>query len=286
MLKHAVLDLSHHPLACQEIVKQAEGSPVCLVPAIVNKAGQMIADARHVQKEVCGVICLGEDGQWIATQLPNHSDDPLFFSLGDEFEKYRDKAIAIYHSHHGEDVSGELSDADIANSFECGIPYLSYHVDFKVWDYFDPDALHPFPLELDPSLTPDNPKYYDRWRFRYGRSDCWRVIRSWYAGVLGVEAGDHARVALTPIHLQFSAERARAQGFTPHPKTETIADHDVILFDAFQGRANHVGVIIDATRNLMLHSIGYDHYSIIENFDQSWRDKARTIYRHREVAHD
>jgi proteasome lid subunit RPN8/RPN11 len=272
MLKHLTLDPNLiRSECCQTIAAQAHKSPTVLV------------NGRSIHAEICGVIILNDQQAWEPVQLINHSSDPLFFEMGEDFELYRDRAIAIYHSHHGDEVSGELSDVDITNSIECNIPYLSYHADFDQWDYFDPNGLHPFPLEQNPVLSKFDPAYYAPWRFRYGRSDCWRVVRSWYAGVLSIEAGDHPRTALTPIHAQFSSDRAKAQGFDPHPKDVLIRDHDVLLMDMHQGRSNHVAVVIDAEANLILHTVGFDHYSKVENYDQSWRDRTRTIYRHREV---
>lgn len=273
MLEHRILDPDLvRSACCLTIAEQSRNAPIVEV------------DGRSVQREICGVITLGDDGQtWEPIELINHSPDPLFFEMGEDFEPWRDRAIAIYHSHHGYEISGELSDIDIANSSECGIPYMSYHTDFDQWDYFDPNGLHPFPLELDPALSKFDPKYYAPWRFRYGRSDCWRVVRSWYAGVLSIEAGDHPRTALIPLHVQFSADRAATQGFIPHSKETPLRDHDVLLIDLNQGRSNHVAVVINADDNLILHTLGFDHYSKVENYDQSWRDRTRTIYRHREV---
>ena len=238
---------------------------------------------RNPDREVCGVIVGGARPRAVA--IPNrHANPKSFFSMSEEdFAPYRDNAIAIYHTHVGDSVGAELGEIDIANAHSMGLPYISYHHGHRCWDCFDPNGLHPFPFEISPELDPTTIDYYLRWRFVYGRSDCWRLVMAWLAGVKGIELEDRPRLELTEHHGQFSPQNAASQNLIQingwQDGGNPLADGDILLMDILGGRANHVAVIIDASRNRMLHTLGPDSVSKVDDFDQSWRNRTRTVYR-------
>lgn len=232
------------------------------------------------KREICGVI-LG-DGSIV--QLENVAEESTpgqeLFEFGEEYEQYRDRAACIYHSHVGIDVSAELSSADILNAKEQQLPYLVYHPQFRQWDYFDPTALHPYPMEMS-VLEPTQIEYYLLWRFNYGRSDCGSLVRAWYAGMLGIDLQDKLRFDWAEAAKHFELERFEELGFELIPKKEGFRTHDVICFDIARGRQNHIGVICSATYNQLLHNLGEGHYSEVVNYGNDWRDRARYVFRHK-----
>jgi cell wall-associated NlpC family hydrolase len=229
-------------------------------------------------REVCGVIL--RDGELI--ELANVAESDHEFELPEEFEACRDRAICIYHSHVGIETAAHLSPADILNAKEQGIAYLTYHAQFHQWDYYDPTALHPFPLEMTGAIAPTEPEYYLLWRFDYGRSDCYSLCRSWYAGMLGIDLGDYQRADLgdvTPI--QFMDDRFIEQGFVKLGPNDQMQAHDLICFDIAGGTYNHIGICRSAEYNQLLHNLGEGRYSEVTAYNQSWRDRTRSVFRHR-----
>lgn len=247
--------------------------------AIINHANSSPA------REVCGAIL--RDGSIV--QLTNHSEQGDQFEMGAEFEQFRERAVAIYHSHVGLEVGAQLSPADIQNSKEQGIPYLSYHPQHRQWDYFDPGALHPFPMEMDQSMQPQQTNYYLLWRFEYGRSDCYSLVRSWYAGMLGIALGDYPRIELDKVIRlgleQFGGDRTIAEGFEKLTPDTLIQDHDILLIDmgARRYRGHHLAIVCDAASNQILHNTGEGQYSQIASYNLEWRDRTRAIFRHKQL---
>jgi proteasome lid subunit RPN8/RPN11 len=254
-----------------------------------SQAGRSIVkQAAAASREICGVIV--DLAKPRAVQLPNHSKDPDLFAMGDEFEPYRqsDSVIAIYHSHVNAGVGAELSDRDIFNSIELGIPYLSFHRLYRQWDYFDPYGLHPFPAEISKGLKPNSLDYYKNWRFVYGRSDCWRLVRSWFAGQYSIDLGDNPRKKLDILRSQFPPEAAAQKDLKPVPEWWTdhdvLQDGDILLMNILGGRENHAGVVVDAKQKLFLHTLGEDSLSTIEELDRGWVSRVQHVYRHKELV--
>jgi proteasome lid subunit RPN8/RPN11 len=245
-------------------------------------AGAVMYQCKSVFKgEACGVIL--DNGDVVA--LENKSADlESEFEMGAEFEGYRSRAIAIYHSHISPDIPAELSSADISNSKEMNIPYLCYHTIFGQWDYFDPLALHPFPMEMDAMQSPRQLDYYNLWRFVYGRSDCFSLVRAYYAGMLQIPLRDYGRVDLDTCNElglnQFTPSRVRVQGFRQLSKETPIQDHDVLLINLGTPEPGHLAIVCSAEGNQVLHNLGEGRYSMVESLDTSLRNATVWMYRH------
>ena len=234
------------------------------------------------KKEVCGIIL--KDGSIV--QMENIADDAQTFEMSAEFERYRDQALLIYHSHIGADVGAELSPTDIINAKEQRIPYLSYHGYFNQWDYFDPLAIHPYPLEMDANMLPQNLNYYCLWRFEYGRSDCHSLCRAWYAGKLGIALGDYPRESIESDEIRrLCDDRAKLEGFIKLPKDTPIQNHDIISIRLTYNdqRGDHLAIVCDVDRNEILHNLGEGRYSEPISYDDHWRLRTTAIYRHKQV---
>lgn len=248
-----------------------------------DQAAEIISHAESSpDREICGGIL--KDGSVLP--IENTSLSPDEFEMGEEFEQYRPRVAAIYHSHVGIDVAAQLSRTDIANSKELLIPYLVYHPQFRQWDYFDPTAIHPYPMELRSDLSPQQLEYYLLWRFQYDRCDCGSIVRAWYHGMLGIELQDYRRSRFSRNHDQFSIERFQELGFELIPDKNEFATHDVVVFDYEQGRANHIGVIASMTYNQLLHNPGEGAYSTVVNYGSDWRDRARYVFRHKVLVEE
>lgn len=237
----------------------------------------------HTQmvEEVCG-ICLTEK-RFI--QTPNIAPNPSERFMIDRnlFDQYADETIAIFHTHIASDVGHQLSTADIETSRALGTPYLLYHPLYDGWDYFDPLAIHPYPLEA--TGTCHDVEYYTLWRFDYARSDCAAVVRGWYKGRLNICLEDYPRMDLDESieHriCQFNADRLRENGFKILSVDTAIQTHDIIGLDlAGINQPHHLAVIVDAPANQMLHNLGRDRFSQIDLYSQSWRSRTLEIYRH------
>lgn len=231
--------------------------------------------------EICG-LCLTEK-RFI--QTPNLAPNPSerFMIDRDLFDRHADETIAIFHTHVMSDVGHQLSTADIESSRALEVPYLLYHPLYDGWDYFDPNEIHPYPLEAlgDPSQI----EYYTLWKFDYARSDCAALVRGWYKGRLNIEIEDYPRIDLDESIqnriCQFNAERLKDNGFRILSPNTEIQTHDIVGFDlAGINQPHHLGVIIDAEANHMIHNLGRDRYSQIDLYNQSWRSRTKEIYRH------
>jgi proteasome lid subunit RPN8/RPN11 len=257
LLKHRIFELTG---LARPIMNHAQSSP---------------------SREVCGVILW--DGSVI--EIDNIAPDDSEFEMDAEFEQYREQTLAIYHSHIGPEVGAELSPADIANSKELGIPYLSYTPYFNQWDYFDPKAIHPFPLELTAGMQPQSTEYYLLWRFDYGRSDCYSLARSWYAGKLGIALADYDRKPLDSGDIQFREDLIDELGFVTLPRDTLVQDHDVlgIRLAAMEQRGDHLAIVSDAMSNQILHNYGEGRYSTATSYDPSWRNRTIAVYRHKQL---
>ena len=117
------------------------------------KVKQEIAEhARTLpSQEVCGVVLNGE----IVISLPNEHPTPeTDFQLpSNTLPKYSGQLLCIYHSHWEESSPALLTPADVINARATGVASVVYHTTFDQWDLFDPNGLHPWPLNrqyLDP----------------------------------------------------------------------------------------------------------------------------------------
>lgn len=235
----------------------------------------------QLDEEICGICLTGK--RFIQTQNIAPNPRERFMIDRSIFEQYSEETIAIFHTHIASDVGAMLSVSDIETSRALRVPYLLYHPMYREWDYFDPQAIHPYPLEA--SGSPSDLEYYTLWRFDYARSDCAAVVRGWYKGRLGIELEDYPRIDLEESieHriCQFNRDRLQENHFTILPSDAQIKTHDIIGLDlAGINQAHHLAVIVDAESNKILHNLGQDRFSQIDLYGKSWRSRTIDIYRH------
>lgn len=229
-------------------------------------------------EEVCGIIV---DGQAIA--LPNIAPD-----RSNDFACVIDrKADAIYHSHCSDMMAGELSLEDIerCKSQRDKLPYILYHSVFDVFDLYNPTSPNPFPLTLkgDPSTL----DFYTGWRFVWGRSDCFGLIRSYFLGMHGLDIGDFRRPTRKeqrtfPQPDYVPAWNGEKNGFVLMPRGETIRNYDVIEIAQRGGtNSNHIAVIVNDTGMQMLHSPSLKDVSKVELYGDFWQSRTTKHFRHK-----
>lgn len=91
----------------------------------------------------------------------------------------------IIHTHYSDSMTGTLSNEDITTSLSLRIGTYLYHVDFGVWDYFNPNFPHPYPLKL---VRPERLEHLNYLGLKYSpyRCNCYTLVRDYAKGVLNI----------------------------------------------------------------------------------------------------
>jgi len=243
------------------------------------------------QEEVCGIVV---DGHAIA--LPNIGrliKDPLtekyfrdkvnnFGIAPSDLTKYDRASIqAVYHSHWSDFHPGELTieDLEIAHGKDR-LPLLLYHSGFDSWDYYEPDNPNPFPLNpIHKSITDID--HYLNWRFDWGRSDCFALVRRFCLGVLNTDIGEWERPEQSTFPLSDFHCNWNRKGLIEIDKD----DPDIRLYDlieiAMSGglEPNHLAIVVDPVADKILHSPEISRRSFVGLYGNHWR--SRTVRRQR-----
>ncbi|NER93623.1 MAG: hypothetical protein F6J86_07255 [Symploca sp. SIO1B1] len=227
------------------------------------------------EEEVCGVVVDGD-----AIRIPNiHPDKANHFELDNSWVNLQPDAI--YHSHWKDEQPGELSLEDLEQCKFCGIPYILHHVGFDEWDYYEPKSPNPFPLKKQGD--PQTLDFYLNWRFVWGRSDCFALIRSYFLGILGIDIGDFRRPPLDgfPTIGWLTPWKAEEHGFVQVTPGLPLRKHDIIQIALKGGREpNHLGVIVDAEGMQMLHNVSAEYTSQVGLYGSYWQTRTTHIFRH------
>lgn len=246
------------------------------------KDAAIVAHAKEFPtEEVCGVVVGGKTFRMLntATDKKNHFQIDL-------------SAIAlrpntIYHSHWADSQPGELSLDDIEMCRWCAdkIPYLLYHTVFDEWDYYDPTSPNPFPLKWkgDPTTL----DFYLGWRFVWGRSDCFELVRCYYLGMLGIDIGNFRRPSPDdfPTLGWMTPWKADEHGFVQIAAGSPVQKHDVIKMALKGGREpNHIGVIVDAERMQFLHNVSPEYTSQTGLYGSYWQQRTTQVFRHESLV--
>lgn len=201
----------------------------------------------------------------------------------------------VWHSHCKDTQPGELSFTDIERcKFNRNqLPYGLYRPSFdehtpECWDYFDPKSPNPFPL-LN-TKNPDSLDFYLGWRFIWGRSDCFALVRCYFLGILGIDIGDFKRPERNqrrtfPQPEYIAPWKAEEHGFVRIQRGEAVRTNDVIEIAQKGGvNANHIAVIVDDVAMTMLHSPSRLEVSRTEMYSQHWQSRTVNHFRHKNFA--
>ena len=242
-------------------------------------------------EEVCGFIMhrVRRGGDEGVKQLPNIAADRSdSFEIAESAVKRAvdsGKLLAVWHSHPLESQPAILSPEDIAMSKARGIPYLLYHPAFEQWDYFDPSGTHPFPLELDPALTPDQLEYYLGRRFVWNRSDCASLVIDYYKGVLGINLLDYPRGGIDPTCVanedwDVIQQNYAANGFRKLDRDEPRQNGDSAVVCLAGPNPHHFVILHDASANVGLHILE-NQVSTKVFYGEALQQRTRLILRHK-----
>ncbi len=246
-------------------------------------------------QEVCGVVLKDNSTVWSANLAEDSSNG---FCLDENCTDLvlSKIAIAVYHSHpseshprimqfSGRDEQGQWKYTDIYYSQHCKIPYILYHTIEKSWDLYDPDALYPFPLELDrrPS-DPMNIEFYLRWQWHWGRSDCYSLMRSYFRGMVGIQLPEVERSPNPDEFKDPGWDKYRLglvqNGFIDLNEGDKLQLHDVVLMKVQGENFHHCGIIVDAERSWMLHHLMFPRLSERIVYGGYWLDLTHSVWRH------
>ena len=235
----------------------------------------------NLKEEICGV-CL-KDGSFIQAENLALKKESHFMFNRSVIDQNEGDVLAIFHTHILESDGSVFSSHDIEVSRSLEIPYLLYSPADGGWDYYDPMGIHPYPLEAEGE--PTDLSYYCLWRFDYARADCASTVRGWYQGKLGIRLEDYNRIDLESAieHRldQFGPGRWVENGFRILDKDTPLKDHDIVAIDvAGLQQAHHLGVIVSASNNLMLHNLGRDRFSEVISYGDAWRSRTFHAARH------
>lgn len=234
------------------------------------------------KKEVCGIV---SDGKFIVTQ--NVADNPRddFQINAAEIGAYFGKIDFIWHTHCSSSHPDLLTPSDIALSRKIQAPILMVHIVTNAVDYYEPNNFNPFPLSRCVShqvLIPNvkvgarNIKFYEGWQSNdllWGRSDCFETVRCYFLGMHGIEIGNFDRPPLQgfPAPDWRTPWIAEKHGFVV---VDDIRDNDILEIALNGGEnANHLAVVVDAQRGLILHQPGFGHLSQVSRLGGYWRDR-------------
>jgi proteasome lid subunit RPN8/RPN11 len=242
------------------------------------------------QEEVCGIVVNGQaialpnagrllkdsTGEYIRDKVNNFAIAPS------DLAKYDRASIqSIYHSHWSDFHPGELTieDLEIAHSGDR-FPLLLYHSGFDSWDYYEPDNPNPFPLNpIRKSVT--DVDFYLNWRFTWGRSDCFALIRRFCLGTLGTDIGEWSRPEQSTFPLpDFHCTWKRKNLIEIDKDNPDIRLYDLIEIAMDGGlEPNHLAIVVDPVADKILHNPGIESRSYVGLYGNYWR--GRTVRRQR-----
>ena len=222
-------------------------------------------------KEACGIIKTDGSVVQILNSAANPESNFDIRNIGYSHSEIR----LIWHSHYKDDQPGEFTHSDLNLSHQTKIPILLYHAGFNEWDYYEP--LNPNPWPLKPSaFAPDNIEFYTNWRFSWGRSDCFSLVRRYFLGMHNKSIKEfHRPNPEETFNTSWDANQHWSytdNGFEAMPHGSTPQNNDIFGVALRGGKnINHLAVMVDATQNLILHNIGKNRRSRIDRYDDSWR---------------
>lgn len=244
--------------------------------------------AANPTEENCGIIAEGH-----AVPCKNLASDP-----SQDFVLVLPGGVqpdAIWHSHCTDTQPGELTFTDIERCKfnRNALPYLLHRPEFdehtpECWDYYDPKSPNPFPLTN--TKNPNTLDFYLGWRFIWGRSDCFALVRSYFLGMLSIDIGDFKRPDRTarrtfPQPEYVAPWKAEENGFVRVPRGEVVRTNDVVEIAQYGGvNANHIAVITDDVAMMMLHNPDKKNVSTTEMYTDYWQSRTVSHFRHRNYS--
>jgi hypothetical protein len=228
--------------------------------------------------ESCGLVIHNQ-----VVSLPNSHSDPVdnFAIASKDLAKFNYSQIkAFWHTHCSDTQPGYFTYTDIEMSRQTQKPIILYHMVFDVWDYYEPNNPNPFPLNFI-NYTPKQIEFYQGIPFYWGRSDCFSIGRCYFLGMLGVDVGDFQRSHLDnfpPENYDCPFDFNHQLQLMPIGTKAKV--HDVFAIALRGGlQVNHAAILVDAEKNLILHSMSQKSLSKIEPYNRYLRERTISHYR-------
>lgn len=241
----------------------------------LNQVKVLALEGKENNVEACGIVLKNKEVVNLRNTHPTPQDN--FRITLTDFKK--EDILLSWHSHFKNSHQGSLTSQDLALANYLNIPQLLYHAheDFNNWDYYEPSNPNPYPLTPIP-FSSKKIEFYLGWHFDWGRTDCFALVRRYFLGMLGVEIGEWSRPEEPPSNngnLDWSFEDYWdfTQKFNKLPLySSSFLTNDIFGIALRGGRkANHLAVLVDAEKNLILHSPGVRQKSRLDVFDENWR---------------
>jgi hypothetical protein len=248
-------------------------------PEIPNVAKEYLKDIKEWAElqakenlESCGLIFKNNDLLRLVNTHP-YPDDNFRFSI---FPNDIEDVKLIWHSHFKDSHPAKFTIQDLNLAHNTNIPQFLYHVGFKSWDYYEPSNPNPYPLSYNPNFNINELEFYLNWRFEWGRSDCFALVRRYFLGVLNIDIGEFSRPDTPPLQIKdwtFEGLWDWEKTFQKLPLNTSPELHDIFGIALRGGKkANHLAVMVDPEKNLILHITGERTRSRLDIFDESWRN--------------
>jgi len=241
----------------------------------LNRVKSYALEGRENNEEACGIILKNNKEVLNLRNAHPVPEDSFRITLTD-FKK--EDILLFWHSHFKDSHQGSFTSQDLALANYLNIPSLLYHAheDFNNWDYYEPSNPNPYPLNKI-NYSPDEIEFYLGWRFDWGRTDCFALVRRYFLGALNIEIGEWKRPEEPPsngnLNWSFEDYWDFSQSFNKLPLHSSQFKLNDIFGIALRGgrKANHLAVLINPELNLILHSPGVRQKSRLDVFDDNWR---------------
>jgi len=176
--------------------------------------------------------------------------------------------VFIYHSHPQDfkayPDSLDFSSMDIRNLDEQGIAGLLIHTQTGSIRHYCPNDLKAF-----------EGRY---WATTY--QNCYSLIRDFYIATYGLKLGRYYLESVTSPQdesWRLFEDHIEAEGFR---QVDDLATGDLVLFKIGKTHnCNHIGVISDVEKNLLLHHPG-NKTSLVEPYGKLLRRLTHSVWRH------
>ena len=232
----------------------------------------------HDSQESCGLV-IGNQ----VVSLPNSHPEPANnFKINSQEMTNFDygQIMAVWHTHCCDSQPGYFTYTDIEMSRQTQKPIILYHTVFDVWDYYEPNNPNPFPF-VTTEYTPKQVEFYQGIPFHWGRSDCFSIGRCYFLGMFGVDVGDFGRSHVDnfpPENYQCPFDFDHQLQLMPIGTKAEV--HDVFAIALRGGlQVNHAAILVDAEKNLVLHSMSQKSFSKIEPYNRYLRERTVSHYR-------
>lgn len=147
----------------------------------------------------------------------------------------------IIHTHFGDMMGGVLSNDDIVTALDLKIGVYLYHSTFRVWDYFNPNFPHPYPLAVnDPKLL--NLSDYLALPYSDYRCNCYTLIRDYAKGILNIDY-PYININSKNGDIQWFFKNPEQAGFKR--QTESLAIGNIVIFYISREIPFHVGIVVN-----------------------------------------